>query len=206
MDWTTQNAKDEAMLNRLNLEMFNVDLAGGDETGARQIGASNARLLELTTRFAALTKDRVRLADERLWLDRDSREIAGHREKALVETWDLLLALRRFLAERAELLGRLETATGQRLAMLQEKHRAVRDRLAKALEKERRRMVAASPSRGNAHFADLLDSNDGVMAACQACDPVRANLDAIVSAKRKAEADLWTVRARQREVFPLIVA
>jgi hypothetical protein len=206
MDLTAENAKDARMLKLLDLGMLDVALAGDDTAGVDEIGANNTRLLELTDRFARLAEDRVRLTDYDNWLDSDRAGITEHRRRVEQESWDLLLAMRKFLTERVTHLCRLEAAADERAAMLNRQHEEIRDRLCKSLDKERRRMVAASPTTGNWHFGELVDSNDDVQAARAAYALAKANLDAVVDMRRKAEAGISTVRGRQRDVFPLIAA
>jgi hypothetical protein len=206
MDMTAENAKDARMLKLLDLGMLDVALAGNNESGVSEIGASNTELLELTDRFAKLAEDRLRLTNHAVWLDSDKAGIAAHRSSVERESWDLLLAMRKFLLDRRALLVRLEAVADERAAMLSRQHEEIRDQTCKSLDKERRKMVAASPATGNWHFGELVDNNEEVEAALQAFALAKATFDAIVDARRKADVDLGTVNARQREVFTLIAA
>jgi hypothetical protein len=206
MDWTKESSKDSLFLQRLGLEPIDPALAGGDQRLEERLGENNEKVAMLTSRFAALAKDRERLVDHQNWLDAGAADILTYVARLRQESWDSLLDVRELLEYRGAILEGLFTAASQRVAELSSQHDAIRDRAAKALKREHHHMVAANPVTAGRHFAELVDSAEDVAAACQKTALAQAILERVLTARRKQENNLWTVNARQREVFPLVAA
>jgi hypothetical protein len=205
MDWHVENAKDEALLNNLDLELLDAAAAGEDEGLANLVGAHNARLLGLTERFSRLATDRSQMPVFDTWVGRDAADILGERYRLVQESWNVLVALRNLLAERQDILRRMEATARDRTDSLLEHGEEVVARTRKSLVKASREYLAANPIVGQSYLVDLIAEDDAVVAAERQTADAMNLLESLRSSRRGAMAGMSAVTHRQREVFRALV-
>jgi hypothetical protein len=201
MQRTVENSRDAEMLKRIDLSPLDAADAGGEEPLAQLVEQHNALLAELVGRFRQLADGRAALADADKWLDRDGAEIVTERGRVATESWDVLVAVRKALGERQELLQRLEAQVAREFHDVAERREQAVDKARKSLEREHRSYLKAEPIRGQAYVADLADEDDTVVELGQQEHAVGRTLEHLQSLRRKAASDVSAVLFRQRDAF-----
>lgn len=205
MNHVEASVRDEKMLHLLDLELLSQETAGHGEALATQVGRHNDRLVALTERFNRIVGDRQRLVDFGVWADGEAGHVLTARCCLVCEHWDWLLELRGELARREAILVKAETALEAMLRDLTTRREQTVAKLNKSMAKTRREYVEANPARGEHHFAELVDSDDLVVALDQEYARRKADLEWVIDHRRQANRGRSTIMARQEEVFKLLL-
>jgi hypothetical protein len=201
VNWIEENTRDEKMMGLLDLELLNQDIVAHGDGLVELVGEHNDRLLALTQRFIMLVGDRKQLADFGVWANVKFDDVLVERARVVRETWDWLQALRAELAQREAVLRKVENVLQAMLSDLTAQRDQTVARLNKSMAKARREYVQANPARGQHHFAELVDSDDAVVAIDEQYARVKSDLEWIVDHRRRAATGQSTVLMRQEEVF-----
>jgi uncharacterized coiled-coil protein SlyX len=200
MEWLAENTRDAEMFRRIYLSPLDVAHADGDESLVQLVQRHNAALAELTGRFAKLADDRQALANPDRWLGHDSAAIVAERRRAVAESWDALLALRKLLHERQEVLRKLEDHVAARLPGLEEQRERALDKARKALTREHRDYLKAEPLRGKAFVEGLAEEDDTVAELRRQVVALTEVVQRLQTQRHQAGAHT-PVTIRQREVI-----
>jgi hypothetical protein len=201
MNWIEQNVRDEKLLSRLDLELLKQEVvAHGDEL-ARLVGEHNNKLVVLAEQFSQIAADRTRMADFKLWADRDVEVVLAERARIAAEHWSWLQAVRAALVQRHTILGAAEKAIDTLLADLNQRREQTVARLNKSMAKTRCECIEANPVRGEYHFGGLVNSDEAVVAIDQQYARLKSDFDWVEDHRRRAGTDQSTVLMRQEEVF-----
>ena len=199
-----ENTKDDALLRKLHLELLPINVMADDDL-AEMIQEHNAHLVKLRERIDVLVADRERLADPTQWLETDDVVIGVARNRVRAEGWNVLLAIRRALCEREQVLARIEAQLEDRRQAAGEQLEATAASVERRLAGTRRDLARDNPLRAGLHFRAMVDADPRVEACSQKVDEADAALTSAVDARRRARSDLSTVAARQREMFAVLV-
>lgn len=200
MNWIEQNVQDEKMLRLLNLELLSQDIVAHGEGLAELVGRHNDGLVRLTERFGKLADDRKAINSPDKWVGQDSNVVVAERRRLVTESWDALVALRRALDEREELLGKLESHIRGKLASLRQQQEEAFDEARKALVRKHHDYLKSEPVRGQAYVSSLAENDDAVAELRRQAMALTQVMHAVQSAKYKAGHNT-PVTIRQREVF-----
>jgi len=200
MEWVAENSKDVEMLRRIDLSPLDAAHADGDESLVQLVQRHNAALVELTGRFGKLANDRQAVANPDRWLGCDSAAVVAERRRVAAESWDAILALRKLLHERQDVLRKLEDHVAARLPGLEEQRERALDKARKALTRGHRDYLKAEPLRGKAYVDGLAEDDDEVAELRRQSGVLMQALDSLQSLRHKAAYET-PVTIRQREVF-----
>jgi len=195
------NVRDEKMLRLLDLELLNQDIVGHGDALAEQVGQHNDRLLALSERHTKLIEASKRLVDFTVWADAKLDDVSAERTRVVRETWDWLQALRAELARREAVLSNAENVLQAMLTDLAAQREQTVARLNKSMAKTKREYVEVNPVRGEHHFAELVDSDDIVVAIDEQYARLKSDLEWVMDHRRRAATGQSTVLMRQEEVF-----
>lgn len=206
MNVIEENVRDEKLLARLDLELLDQGVVAHGDGLAELVGQHNAKLPALSERHSKLVDGRKRLVDFNAWAGVAVNDVIAERAKLARQAWDWLRDLRAALVEREAILKKAEHAVWALLtAADQQRQRAV-DRLTKSMAKTRRECLAASPVRGEGHFAQLVESDAAIVAIDERHARLKSDLESITDLRRRAGGDHGAVLNRQEEIFNCLVA
>ena len=205
MNWMEENARDEKLLGKLDLELLNQEIVGHGEALAELVGRHNDHLVALTGRHGELADGRRRLVDFTVWVNAKLEDVLVERARVVRETWDWLQALRSELTHREAILGKAENVLQAMLTDLAAQREQTVSRLNKSMAKTKREYIESNPYRGTAHFMDLVDSDDAVVAIDREYARRKADLEWATDHRRRANHGQTTVLMRQEEVFKLLL-
>jgi ElaB/YqjD/DUF883 family membrane-anchored ribosome-binding protein len=205
MNLVEENARNEKLLGRLDLELLSQEIVAHGAALAELVGRHNDHLVALAERHGKLVEDRKRLMDFTVWADAKLDDVLAERASLVRETWNWLLALRAELAQREAILGKAENVLQAMLTDLTAQREQTVARLSKSMAKVHDAHVKANPFRGEAHFGNLVSSDDAVVAIDRERDKLRADLEWVTDHGRRASVGQSTVLMRQEEVFGHVV-
>jgi len=201
MNGTEENARDEKLLGKLDLELLSQEIVGHGEALVEQVGRHNDRLVALTQQHGKLVDGRKRLVDFAGWADAKLDELLAERARVVRETWDWLQVLRCELAQRQAILAKAENVLQAMLTDLTAQREQTIARLSKSMAKTRRQYVEANPHGGAAHFMDLVERDNAVVVIDQEYARRRADLEWATDHRRRANHGQTIVQMRQEDVF-----
>ena len=201
MNWMEENTRDEKLLGRLDMELLSQDVVAHGDALAELVAQHNDRLVAMSERHAKLVDDRKRLVDFTVWANAKLDDVLAERTRVVRETWEWLQVLRDELAQRENVLAKAQNVLQAMLTDLATQREQTVARLNKAMARTRREHVAANPARGAGHFAELVESDDTVVAVDQEYAKRKADLEWAIDHRRRASHGQSMVMARQEEVF-----
>jgi hypothetical protein len=200
MQWTDENAKDVEMLKRVDLSPLETGPAEGSEQLVKKVQRHNKGLSDLTERFEKLARDREELNRSDHWFAHDSQAVLAERRRVVAESWDVLVALRKLLDGRLDLLQQLLDHLAGRIGDLEGQRNQAFEKACKAISRAHRDYLKAEPARAQAWVEGEAESDDAVVALQEQIAPLQALRERVGSAyHRVRQGNALTVR--QREVY-----
>lgn len=206
MNWMEQNACDEKLLGRLDLDLLDQEtVAHGDEL-TELVGRHDDRLVAMNERHGKLVEGRKRMVDVAVWADAKLDDVLAERSRLVCETWEWLQNVHAALVEREAVLNKAEGVIAALLTDLHERRRETVARLNKTMAKTKRECIEANPARGAGHFTDLLNSDDEMVAIDEQLAKLHSCIQWVVDRRIRAMIDRSTLLMRQQEeVFKRLV-
>ena len=200
MQWTDENAKDVEMLKRADLSPLDIGPAEGNEQLAKQVQRHNKALSDLTGRFGKLAADREEINRSDQWFDHDSKAVLAERRRVMVESWDVLVALRKLLQDRQNLLVQLQAHVVGRIADLEELYDHAFNEVHRALTHKHRDYLKSEPVNGPAWIDAQAENDERVVARRKQISPLQDVLGKLRSLYHRASQNN-ALTFRQREVY-----
>lgn len=146
---------------------------------------------DLAERFGKLARDREELNRTDHWFGHDSKDVLSERRRVVAESWDVLVALRKLLRDRQDLLQQLQAHVVGKISELEEQ-------CVQALDKAD--YIKAEPVRGPAWVDGLAENDDVVVALQNQIAPLRGVLEKLQTLHYRASQNT-ALTFRQREVY-----
>ncbi|QNN21809.1 hypothetical protein HED60_05820 [Planctomycetales bacterium ZRK34] len=200
MNWIEQNTADAEMLNRIDLSPLDGTQIEGDDQLVESIDSHNQAITALTARFSKLAEDRHIIADADHWFAHDADTVVTERRRIMAESWDVLVALRRLLDDRADLLNHVEAHMADIAhGLAEELEEALYDARG-SLQRKHRQYLKAEPVHGPAYIAAQAESDETVVALREHADQWEQALSSLQSLRHRNEQRA-ALTFCQREVY-----
>ena len=200
MQWIDENNKDAEMLKRIDLSALDTGLADGNEQLAKKVQRHNKALSDLAQRFDKLANDREELARTDHWLEHDGKTVLAERRRAVTESWDVLVALRKLLRDRRELLMRLQTHVVGKITDQEDLYGQAFNEAHKKLTRKHRDYLKSEPVSGSAWIDEQAENDETVSALREQIAPLEDVLSTLKSLYHRAGQNT-ALTFRQREVY-----
>ncbi|MBI1367092.1 MAG: hypothetical protein GC162_00410 [Planctomycetes bacterium] len=200
MNWTQQNNADTRMLDRIDQSPLDASQVEGNQQLVESIDSHNRAITALTTRFNKLAGDRQALSDADNWSAHDAEAVVSARRRVSAEAWDVLVALRRLLDDRADLLNQIEAHMADKAHGLAEQLEEALHDARGSLQRKHRQYLKAEPVHGPAYIAQQAEDDQTVVALREQVDRWEQALSSHQSLRHRNEQRA-ALTFRQREVY-----